>query len=410
MAGQAVCFSLFFTVQLVYHVTVVGLNPFQMILVGTVLEITCFIFEVPTGIVADVYSRRLSILIGLCLIGCAYTLEGAVAQFWAALAGQLFWGLGYTFTSGAVQAWITDEIGEEVVGPVFLHGGQMGLAGGLIGTLLSISLALIHIQLPMVLAGVGMVILAGSLAMVMPETHMHVRASAERSSFGHMKATALEGFRLAMARPVVKVIIAISLVTGLAAEAWDRLRIPSIIERFDFPTVLGTDSPVIWFGVTGAIGTLLGLAASEIFKRAHPTALGVGTPARLLSFCSAIQVAALVIFTLSGNLWLALGMFWVRTIVGSISEPVETAWLNRNLDASSRATVGSMTGQANSIGQVGGGLALGWIGNAVSIRAALLCSAIVLSPTVALFRRLIIRTRAPIGPATSQVIETRSAQ
>src|SRR3954453_13190259 len=112
MAGQAVCFALFFTVQLIYQVTVVGLNPFQMVLVGTVLEITCFSFEVPTGIVADVYSRRLSILIGVALIGCAYILEGAIPQFWAALGGQVFWGVGYTFTSGAIQAWITDEIGE----------------------------------------------------------------------------------------------------------------------------------------------------------------------------------------------------------------------------------------------------------------------------------------------------------
>ena len=70
MAGQAVCFSLFFTVQLIYQVTVVDLNPFQMVLVGTVLEATCFLFEVPTGLVADVYSRRLSILIGVALIGC----------------------------------------------------------------------------------------------------------------------------------------------------------------------------------------------------------------------------------------------------------------------------------------------------------------------------------------------------
>ncbi|MGH2616839.1 MAG: MFS transporter, partial [Thermomicrobiales bacterium] len=105
MAGQALCFSLFFTVQLIYQVTVVGLDPFQMVLVGTVLEVTCFLFEVPTGVVADVYSRRLSILIGVALIGCAYVLEGAIPAFWAALGGQVFWGVGYTFTSGATQAW-----------------------------------------------------------------------------------------------------------------------------------------------------------------------------------------------------------------------------------------------------------------------------------------------------------------
>ncbi|MBA3336071.1 MAG: MFS transporter [Chloroflexia bacterium] len=397
MAGQAVCFSLFFTVQLIYQVTVVGLNPFQMVLVGTVLEITSFLFEIPTGIVADVYSRRLSILIGFALLGGGYILEGAIPEFWAALSSQLLWGLGYTFTSGAVQAWITDEIGDEAVGPVFLRGGQMWLIGGLAGTLLSVSLGLIHIQMPMILAGLGMLALTAALALVMPETHMRVTPPAARSTFGHMMATGREGFRLAMARPVVKVIIAISLITGLAAEAWDRLYIPSVIDRFDFPTVFGTDSPVIWFGISGVVGTLLGLAASEIFKRMRPEALGAGTPARLLATCSALQVAAIVIFAVSGNLWLSFGMLWVRTIAGSVSRPVESAWLNRNLDASSRATVISMTGQANSIGQVAGGPALGWVGTAVSIQAALLGSAIVLSPAIALYRRLIVRDRGTTG-------------
>jgi hypothetical protein len=50
-----------------------------------------------------------------------------------------------------------------------------------------------------------------------------------------------------------------------------------------------------------------------------------------------------------------------------------------------------MSGQANAIGQVAGGPALGWVGSAVSIRAALLGSALVLSPVVALYRRMIVR-------------------
>jgi DHA3 family tetracycline resistance protein-like MFS transporter len=398
-AGQAFCFSLIFTVNMIYQVTVVGLNPLQMVLAGTVLEATCFLFEVPTGIVADIYSRRLSILIGVALIGCGFTLEGSIPEFWAVIGSQFLWGVGYTFTSGATEAWITDEIGEDAVGPVFLRTGQMWLVGGLAGTLLSVSLGLIHIQLPMILAGVGMFALAAALFIVMPELHMRPTPPAERSTFGHMKATAQEGFRLAMARPVVKVIITISLIVGLASEAFDRLNVPSVINRFDFPAVFGNDSPVIWFGISGVVSTLLGLVATEIFKRKNPEALGAGTPARLLAACSAIQVAAVVIFTVSGNLWLAFGMLWVRGVVGAVTGPVEAAWLNRNLESSTRATVISMTGQANAIGQVGGGPALGWVGNAVSIRAALLGSALVLSPTIALYRRLIVRDRGVVETA-----------
>jgi DHA3 family tetracycline resistance protein-like MFS transporter len=61
-------FSLIFTVNLIYHVTVVELTPLQLVLVGTILEATVFIFEVPTGVVADVKSRRLSIIVGYALM------------------------------------------------------------------------------------------------------------------------------------------------------------------------------------------------------------------------------------------------------------------------------------------------------------------------------------------------------
>src|SRR4051812_19495728 len=396
--GQAICFALFFAVQLIYQVTVVGLDPLQMVLVGTVLEITCFVFEVPTGVVADVFSRRLSILVGIALIGCAYALEGAIPLFWAALGSQVFWGIGYTFTSGATQAWITDEIGEEAAGPVFLRGAQIGLVGGLLGTLLSVILGVSNIQLPMVLAGVGMLTLAGTLLLVMPERHMRPIASTARSGFGQMKTTAQDALRLAMARQVVKVIIVISLVVGLAAEAFDRLSTPLVIGRFDFPVVFGSDSPVIWFGISAMVGSLLGLAASEIFKRTNPEALGAGVPARLLAALAAVDVAALLIFAVANSLWLAFAMLWVRRIVATIGSPVETAWLNRNLDSASRATVISMTGQANSIGQAAGGPAFGLIANAVSIQAALLASAVVLSPTVALYHGLIARDRQSIEP------------
>jgi MFS family permease len=396
--GQAICFSLFFTVQLIYQVTVVGLDPLQMVLVGTVLEVTCFLFEVPTGVVADVYSRRLSIIVGIALIGCAYALEGAIPLFWAALGGQVFWGVGYTFTSGATQAWITDEIGEAAAGPVFLRGAQMGLVGGLIGTILSVILGIVHVQIPMVLAGLGMLALAGTLVLVMPERQMRRVEATARSGFGQMKATARDALRLAMARPVVKVIIVISLVVGLAAEAFDRLSTPLVIDRFDFPAVFGTNSPVIWFGISAVIGTLLGLAASEIFKRTQPGDLGPGEPARLLATLAATDVAALAIFAVANSLWLAFAMLWVRRIVATIGAPVQTAWLNRNLDSASRATVISMTGQANSIGQAAGGPAFGLIANAVSIQVALLASAAVLSPTVALYNRLTVRNRDSIEP------------
>jgi DHA3 family tetracycline resistance protein-like MFS transporter len=98
---------------MVYHITVVRLNPLQLVLVGTILEGTVFLCEIPTGALADVKSRRLSIIIGYFLIGLGFVVEGSLPYFAAVAFAQVLWGLGYTFTSGATQAWIADEIGSE---------------------------------------------------------------------------------------------------------------------------------------------------------------------------------------------------------------------------------------------------------------------------------------------------------
>ena len=404
--GQAFCFSLIVTTNLIYQVTVVGLSPLQLVLVGTVLEATCFLFEIPTGVVADVYSRRLSIIIGVALIGVGFTLEGSVPVFGAVIAAQVIWGIGYTFTSGATEAWITDEVGEEAVGKVFLRGTQMQLIGALAGTIGAVALGVINVRVPIIVGGLGLVVLAVVLFVIMPERHMHVVPRAERSTFAQMAATTRAGLRLAMARPVVKTLILVSLVAGLASEAFDRLNTASIIERFTFPTVLGYMGPVVWFGLSGIVGILLSLVATQALERWNPEALARGVPARLLAIGAVLQVAAVVGFALAGNLWLAFIMLWVRSVTYTVMQPVEAAWLNRNLDAASRATVISMTGQANAIGQVAGGPVLGWVGSTTSIRTALLASAMVLSPMVALYGRLIGQPdAATTGPATEGPVE-----
>src|SRR5215470_5289966 len=82
---MALCFTTVFTVAAIYRINNAGLNPFQLVLVGTVLEASTFLFEVPTGVLADTYSRRLSIIIGVFLLGAASVFEGSVPLLWTIL-------------------------------------------------------------------------------------------------------------------------------------------------------------------------------------------------------------------------------------------------------------------------------------------------------------------------------------
>jgi MFS transporter, DHA3 family, tetracycline resistance protein len=112
-----------------FLVRVLEFSPLQLILMGTAMEATIFVSEVPTGVVADAYSRRLSFIVGVIGMGAAVIGVGLASEPWLVIAFWALWGLSYTFTSGAFEAWITDELGVENVGSVFLRGHGSGWSG-----------------------------------------------------------------------------------------------------------------------------------------------------------------------------------------------------------------------------------------------------------------------------------------
>ena len=175
-----------FTVLTVYYVTVAGLNPFELVLVGTIMEVTAFLFEIPTGIVADVYSRRLSVIIGTFVSGAAFIFIGFVASFATIAFGLAIWGIGATFLSGAREAWIVDEVGEDQIRYVFLRTTQFRRIASFVGTFVSVGLASVHLGLPLVVGGVGTVGLGIYLIFVMPETGFHPSAREERNPLQQM--------------------------------------------------------------------------------------------------------------------------------------------------------------------------------------------------------------------------------
>ncbi|MDZ7708358.1 MAG: hypothetical protein U5J97_10815 [Trueperaceae bacterium] len=93
-AVTAFAFAVMATLSSVYRFQVVGLTPLQLVLVGTVLEGTVLLAELPTGILADTVSRRLSLLVGTMLIGVGFVLEGLVPMLAAVLLAQVIWGSG----------------------------------------------------------------------------------------------------------------------------------------------------------------------------------------------------------------------------------------------------------------------------------------------------------------------------
>jgi DHA3 family tetracycline resistance protein-like MFS transporter len=388
-------FALVFTVNLVYQVTVVRLSPIQLVLVGTLLEAIIFLFEVPTGVVADVYSRRLSIIVGDLLIGLGFVLEGAIPRFEAVLLGQLVWGLGYTFTSGATQAWIADEVGEARAGQAFLRRAQIGALSGLVGIPLSVGLGSLHLQLPIVLGGVLFVSLGTILIGIMPETGFKTTPAEQRQSWRTMLRTLRAGVRLVRWRAVLLLFVGISLVDGLYSEGLDRLWTAHFLRDFTLPAPGGIQ-PVVWFGAIGAASALFSTLTTEIVRRRLDTASQRRVMQALFTM-NALLVTGIVLFGVVGQFGVALITFLMIAVLRNTTEPVVAAWINPHIESSVRATVFSLSSQVNAIGQIAGGPAVGLIGTYGSIRAALVASGLILSPVLLLYRSALRREQtAPV--------------
>ena len=114
-------------------------------------------------------------------------------------------------------------------------------------------------------------------------------------------------------------------------------------------------------------------------------------------------MVAMLAFALSGSTWLAiaalLGVFFARDLAG----PLYDTWLNQQItDSSVRATVISISGQANAVGQAGGGPVLGVVGNVWGIRAALAAGACVIAPAAQFQRQRELKIPSTENPDQDQ--------
>ena len=386
--ADAFAMALAWTVAPIYFVTEIGMSPLELVLAGTALEVAYFLFEVPTGAVADLYSRRVSIVVAQLIMGAGFILTGVVPLVGVILAAQALIGFGWTFKSGAEDAWLMDELGAERTPRAYQHGAQVGRAASLAGIAASVSLALVEFELAIIAGGVAFVALGLVLALVMPEAGFR---PAPREQVGRARTvarTARTGARLTRARPILLLIVGITFFGGMWSEGIDRLWEAHFLVDIGVPELAGLD-PVVWFGVLNAGSLLLALAVAQPLVRRFEEADRKSMAQMLLGLEAALMVGT-VAFALAASFALAVAVYWSVRVVRSLARPVYSSWLNASIDDSSvRATVISITNLGDSVGQWGGGPALGGIGSAFGIPTAIAAGAAALAPALALYGRAI---------------------
>lgn len=379
-----------------YMIREVGLDPLQLVLVGTALEAAAFALEVPTGVIADVYSRRLSVVVGVLLLGAGFLVMGLFPVFGVVLLSQIITGAGYTCISGAATAWLADEIGEERAGRAYLRSAQVGTTAGIIGIVVSVGLATISLPLPVIVGGLLLIATAGFLAVFMPEAGFTPAPSDERETFGAMARTFREGVQAVRGRPLLITLLLIGVIYGAYTEGFDRLWQFHILNNFTLP-LMGQVREEIWFGVIGVVGSLIGLALTEVTRRIVETTNPRSMARALFTINAALVVCALV-FSMAQHVVMAMLAFWMIGPLRGLNVPLQAAWINQGLDSKVRATVNSMNAQSDAIGQMFGGPGIGWIGRQYGVRIALGLGAAILFPAAALYARTLRREdRVPLA-------------
>jgi DHA3 family tetracycline resistance protein-like MFS transporter len=373
-------FSMMFVVTSLYEATIAGLTPVQLILVGTTLEVAAFIFEVPTGIVADMYSRKLSIVIGYILMGVGFLIEGFFPAFLPILLAQVVWALGYTFTSGATQAWISDEIGEDEANKIFLRAARVGLFASLIGMGLAAFVGINNVALPIQVGAIGVMLIGIILIVIMPERGFHPTPREDRTTWGQMWHTFRQGVNVVRSRPHLMSVVGVGLFYGIYSEGFDRLWVKHLLDTFELPIIFGGNQ-VAFFAALRIVGAILTILAVRVVEKrvdtSNPIAIG-----RAMLIVTGLISASLLGFALSQLLLLSLSLYLSISVLRSLAQPLQTAWVNKKLDSNVRATVHSMFGQVDAIGQVMGGPIVAVIAAVGSAVASLVTSSLLLVPAM----------------------------
>ena len=407
--GGAAVIALVYTTSTLYWVTVGGLNPFELVLLGTVLEVSYFVLQLPTGILADVVSRRLCVVVGWLFTGAAFLVQGLDAHLGSLLIAQVLAGFGAAVQEGAQDAWIADELDEEAMTPVYVRATQLGIVGGILGALVSGLFGSLDPALPMLVGG-GITIAGGLvLAAVMPERNFR-RPPAEAEE-PKVAGRAWEMFvdQIKSARTAVFavhgliLVLAMTFFVGMWSESFDRLWGAYFLTDVHFPAIGGL-KPAVWFSILAIVVALLSLVSTEIAKR-RTDRLGhdsVASTLLVITVCTAIGAVAVAATTAFP---IAVVAYLFVQLLRPVYYPLISGWMVSRIRSEVRATALSARDMFDSGGQIIGGPFIGWIGVLGTVRTAILAGGAALAPAILLLVMANRRIRARSG-----VVEAGTAE
>ena len=378
----------------------VGLDIFQVMLVNAAYTVAQVFFEVPTGVIADTLGRRVSYLLAVGIIFLSTLL-----YMWFGLAGQgvgpfaiasALLGLGYTFYTGAVDAWMVDALHSvDYPGrlePIFAQYGMVFGVFMLVGTTAGGFLGQVELWIPYAVRA-AVLVPAFLLGLLVMRDRGFKGRPLTLGSFGQeTRRIARAGIAYGLRDRVVRFIMLATLVQGIffiyGFYSWQKY----------FLDLLGQD--LVW--VTGVIAACVGVTqilgnalVGRITKRVADRGL-------ILMVAVGVSTAAIIGAALVPQFWVAVPLYLVSTTAFGVYMPVKQGWLNARIPSEERATIISLDALFGDGGMTVGQVGLGYLSQVVSIPAAWLVGGLTQAAALPLLARARRAERAePAEPAAA---------
>ncbi len=342
-----------------------GLDLLSVFIANAVFTASMAVFEIPTGVLADTRGRRASFLLSLGVL-----FIGTLGYVGAAAIGgglilfsmmSIVLGLGYTFYSGAMEAWLVDALMatgyEGQLDQVFATSAIATGAAMLVGTVAGGLLGQVNLALPFV-ARAGLIALVFAIAYFgMHDLGFVSRAMSLRALPGEMakiaRASITFGWRQGAVRLLILGFFVQSIFSAWGFHAWQ----PYFLE------LLGRDLP--W--VAGVIAALVALATIAGNSVVEWSARYCGKRTTLLLWAAGIHAVAIVGVGLSNSFGLAVGLYLVAMAAAGVGGPVRQAYVHQIIPSEQRATVISFDSLIASGGSVIGQSGLGYLAQVRSL-------------------------------------------
>jgi MFS family permease len=363
-----------------------GLSFLEVFIANAAFSAGMVLFEVPTGVVADTLGRRVSFLLSVSVLAATTLLYVVLAQMEAGVVPfalvSVLMGLGFTFYSGAMEAWLVDALDASgysgLLDRVFARGQQVTGAAMLVGTVGGGFLGQVDLALPYILRAALLVAVFGIAYAVMHDLGFTPRkvtvAELPREIASNARAGVEFGWRV---RGLRLLILASAVQASYVMWAFYAAQ-PYLLELLD--------SNAIWVSGLVAAGIAMAtIAGNQIVSIASRYC---GRRTTLLLAAAAILSLAGVLIGLAGSFWVALAGVLLLSVTLGVTGPVHSAYLHQVVPSAQRATVVSFDSMVANAGSIGGQVGLGAIGEARAVGSAFVVGGVATAAALPLLARL----------------------